>query len=235
MGERIEIKAIDGSGSFGGYLALPSGVASGGAPGIVVIQEIFGVNAGIRQMCDDWAAQGYIAFAPDLFWRIEPGIELTDKSEAEWKRAFELFGLFNVDKGIEDIEASLRAVRARPECSGKVGVVGYCLGGLLAYLTATRTDSDASVSYYGVGIQDRLGESHAIARPLLIHIARLDKFVPPEAQAQIHAGLESNGHVTLHGYDADHAFARVGGTSRVEACAQEANDRTAAFFRQHLA
>ncbi len=232
MGERIDIKAIDGSGSFGGYLALPAG---GTGPGIVVVQEIFGVNAGIRQMCDDWAAKGYVAFAPDLFWRIEPGIELTDKSEAEWKRAFELFGLFNVDKGIEDIEASLRAVRARPECSGKVGVVGFCLGGLLAYLAAARTDSDATVAYYGVGIQDRLGESHAIAKPLMIHIARLDKFVPPEAQAQIHAGLAANAHVTLHDYDADHAFARVGGTSRVESCAQQADDRTAAFFGRHLA
>jgi len=233
MGERIEIKAIDGSGSFGGYLALPAG--GGAAPAIIVLQEIFGVNAGIRQMCDDWARQGYVAFAPDLFWRIEPGIELTDKSEAEWKRAFELFGLFNVDKGIEDIEASLRAVRARAESSGKVGVVGYCLGGLLAYLTATRTDSDATVGYYGVGIQDRLGESHAIAKPLMLHIATLDKFVPPEAQAQIRDGLAGNAHVTLHDYDADHAFARVGGTSRVEACAQAANERTAAFFRQHLA
>lgn len=232
MGERIEISARDGSGSFGGYLALPS---EGSGPGIVVVQEIFGVNAGIRQMCDDWARQGYVAYAPDLFWRIEPGIELSDKSEAEWKRAFELFGLFDVDKGIEDIEASIRAVRARPECSGKVGVVGYCLGGLLAYLTATRTDSDATVSYYGVGIHERLNESHAIAKPLLMHIAKLDKFVPPEAQAQIHEGLGGNRHVTLHDYDADHAFARVDGGDRVEACAQEANARTAAFFREHLA
>src|SRR5687768_13042150 len=102
MGERIEVAARDGSGSFGGYLAKPAG---GQGPGIVVIQEIFGVNAGIRAMCDDWAAQGFVAFAPDLFWRIEPGIELTDKSEAEWQRAFELYGKFDVDKGIEDIEA----------------------------------------------------------------------------------------------------------------------------------
>lgn len=234
MGERIEVKAIDGSGSFGGYLALPAGGPGAGAPGIVVVQEIFGVNAGLRQMCDDWAAQGYVAFAPDLFWRIEPGIELTDKSEAEWQRAFELFGLFDVDKGIADIEATLRAVRARPECSGKVGVVGFCLGGLLAYLAATRTDSDASVSYYGVGLQDRLSESQAIAKPLLVHIAKLDKFVPPKAQAQIHAGLAGNSHVTLHDYDANHAFARVDGGDRVESCAQAANARTAAFFRQHL-
>lgn len=229
MGERIEVKALDGSGSFGGYLARPRG---GNGPGVVVIQEIFGVNAGIREMCDEWARQGYVAFAPDLFWRIEPGIELTDKSEAEWQRAFDLYGKFDVDKGIADIEASIRAVRT--QSNGKVGVVGYCLGGLLAYLTATRTDSDATVSYYGVGIQDRLNESHAIARPLLMHIAKQDKFVPPEAQATIHEQLAGNAHVTLHDYDADHAFARVDGASRVESCAQEANARTEAFFAEHL-
>jgi carboxymethylenebutenolidase len=229
MGERIEVKALDGSGSFGGYLALPAG---GKGPGIVVVQEIFGVNAGIRQMCDDWAAKGYVAFAPDLFWRIEPGIELSDHVEAELQRAFQLFGQFDVDKGILDIEASIRATRERS--SGKVGVVGYCLGGLLAYLTATRTDSDATVSYYGVGIHDRLNESHAIAKPLLMHIAKQDKFVPPDAQANIHAGLGGNAHVTIHDYDADHAFARVDGTDRVEACAQAANARTEAFFAEHL-
>ena len=232
MGERIEVAARDGSGSFGGYLAVPAG---GKGPGIVVVQEIFGVNAGIRSMCDDWAAQGFVAFAPDLFWRIEPGIELTDKSEAERQRAFDLYGKFDVDKGIEDIEASIRAVRARPECSGKVGVVGFCLGGLLAYLAATRTDIDASVGYYGVMIDQMLNEKHAIANPLLLHIATQDKFVPPEAQAKIRAELGANPHVTLHDYDADHAFARVDGTSRVESCAQEANARTLAFFRRHLA
>ncbi len=229
MGERIEVKALDGSGSFGGYLALPAG---GNGPGIVVVQEIFGVNAGIRQMCDEWASKGYVAFAPDLFWRIEPGIELSDHVEPELQRAFQLFGQFDVDKGILDIEASIRAVRERS--TGKVGVVGYCLGGLLAYLTATRTDSDATVSYYGVGIHDRLNESHAIAKPLILHIAKQDKFVDPAAQAKIHEGLAGNAHVALYDYDADHAFARVDGTDRVESCAQEANARTEAFFAEHL-
>lgn len=232
MGERMNVDARDGSGSFGGYLAKP---ASGQGPGIVVVQEIFGVNAGIRAMCDDWAAQGFVAYAPDLFWRIEPGVDIADKSEAEWQKAFDLYGKFNADKGIEDIEASIRAVRALPGCTGKVGVVGFCLGGLLAYLSATRTDADASVGYYGVGIQDKLNESHAIAKPLMLHIATQDKFVPPEAQAKIREELGANRHVTLHDYDADHAFARVDGTSRVEACAQAANARTLAFFREHLA
>lgn len=232
MGERFEVQARDGSGSFGGYLAKPAG---GKGPGVVVVQEIFGVNAGIRQMCDDWAAQGFVAYAPDLFWRIEPGVDITDKTEAEWQKAFGLYQKFNVDKGIEDIEASIRAVRARPECSGKVGVVGFCLGGLLAYLAATRTDADASVGYYGVGLQDRLNESHAIAKPLMLHIATQDKFVPAEAQGRIRESLSANHHVTLHDYDADHAFARVDGVGRVEACAQAANERTLDFFRRHLA
>lgn len=231
MGERFEVQARDGSGAFGGYLALPAG---GTGPGIVVVQEIFGVNAGIREMCDDWAAQGFVAYAPDLFWRIEPGIELTDQTEAEWARAFECYNAFNVDKGIEDIEASIKALQSHAATTGKVGVVGFCLGGLLAYLSATRTDADASVGYYGVGIQDKLGDSHAIAKPLMLHIATQDKFVPPEAQAAVHAGLRGNAHVTLHDYDADHAFARVNGQHRVEACATLANSRTLAFFKAHL-
>lgn len=229
MSETLTITTPDGA--FSAYVARPKAAS---APAIVVIQEIFGVNKVMRDICDGLAAQGYVAICPDLFWRIEPGIELTDKSEAEWQRAFELYQAFDVDKGIEDIEASIRAVRGRPECTGKVGVVGFCLGGLLAYLSATRTDADASVGYYGVGIQDKLNESHAIANPLLLHIATQDKFVPPEAQAKIREGLGDNRHVTLYDYDADHAFARVDGTSRVEGCAQAANARTLDFFRQHL-
>jgi carboxymethylenebutenolidase len=234
MGERIEVQALDGQGSFGGYLARPQG--NGAAPGIIVIQEIFGVNAGIRSMCDDWAAQGFVAFAPDLFWRIEPGIELTDKSEAEWSRAFELFNAFDVDAGVRDIEASIRSVRAHPACSGKVGVVGFCLGGKMAYLAATRTDADASVGYYGVGLDALTGEAHAIARPLMLHIAQEDKFVDKAAQAAIHAALDGHAKVTLHDYaGVDHAFARVDGEHRDEAAAELANERTLAFFREHLA
>ena len=232
MGEHIEVAARDRSGSFGGYLTVP---ASGRGPGIVVVQEIFGVNAGIRQMCDDWAARGFVALAPDLFWRIEPGIELTDKSEAERQKAFELYGKFDVESGIADIEASIRAVRACAQCTGKVGVVGYCLGGLIAYLSATRTDSNATVGYYGVGIQDKLSEGHAIANPLMLHIATRDQFVPLEAQAAIRAELAANPHVTLYDYEAGHAFARVDGSDRVEASAQQADARTLDFFRKHLA
>ena len=227
MGEWIEIEAIDGSGRFGGY------VAGDGGPGIVVIQEIFGVNAGIRAMCDDWAAKGFTAFAPDLFRRIEPNVQLTDKSEAEWGRAFALLQKFDVDAGMRDVEASIRALRTRG--AAKVGVVGYCLGGRVAYLAATRTDADACVSYYGGGIDGVIGEAHAIARPLMLHLALEDEYIGAEARATIHAALDGNPRVEIHEYPGvQHAFARVDGVHRDEAAANLADGRTLDFFRAHL-
>src|SRR5689334_14303293 len=135
MGERTTITTPDGA--FSAYVARPTGSPSAA---VVVIQEIFGVNAVMRDITDGLAGQGFLAICPDLFWRIEPNIDITDKSEAEWKRAFELFNAFDVDAGVKDIQATITAIRQDPGCSGKVGAVGFCLGGLLAFLTATRTD-----------------------------------------------------------------------------------------------
>lgn len=220
-------------GEFGAYLARP---ASGKGPGVVVIQEIFGVNANIRAIADGYAAAGYFALAPDLFWRIEPGIDITDKTEAEWKKAFDLFGKFKIDPGVKDIQASIAYLRKVPGCTGKIGTVGYCLGGLLAYLSATRTDTDASVGYYGVNIQNFLGEAARIKKPLMLHVAEKDQFVPPEAQRAVAEGLKGNAHVALHTYAGqDHAFARIGGQHYDKASADQANARTAAFFKQNLA
>jgi len=225
------VKVSDGS--FAAYVAAPKGKAS--APGILVIQEIFGVNQVMRGICDDLAGQGYLAMCPDLFWRQQPGIQITDKTEAEWKRAFELFQGFDQNKGAQDLVASLAHLRKLPGCSGKAGSVGYCLGGKMAYYMATRSDADCSVSYYGVGIQDVLGEAGKIKKPLLMHIAAEDQYVPPEAQAKIKQGLAANGNVTIHVYEGcDHAFARVGGAHWNAAAAKLANDRSAAFFKKHL-
>lgn len=229
MGERIKLDALDGSGCFGAYTA---GAAEAKA-GIVVIQEIFGVNPGIRAMVDDWAAHGYRAAAPDLFWRLEPGVELDADVPEQFQRAIGLYQKLDVDKAVADIEAAIKALRAGG--CGKVGVVGYCLGGLLAYLAATRTDSNASVGYYGVGIDGKLNEAHAIAHPLLLHIATRDGFVPPAAAEAIRHGLAANRHVTIHDYDADHAFARHTGSARVPELAELADGRTRAFFAEHLA
>lgn len=220
-------------GSFNAYVAEPQG--EGPFPAILVIQEIYGVNAVMRAVCDRYAAQGYLAVCPDLFWRIEPGIDLTDQTEAGNKRAFELFGLFNVDKGVEDIAATLSAIRADRRCNGKVGAVGYCLGGLLAYLTATRTDVDASVGYYGVSIDQRLDEAEKLHAPLMLHIAGEDQFVDHDAQSRIIAGLKNHPQVELHTYpDRGHAFAREGGAHYDAAAAATANQRTEAFFAKAL-
>jgi carboxymethylenebutenolidase len=229
-GKKITLNGKDGS--FGGYLASP---ASGAGPGILVIQEIFGINEFVREICDYHAANGRFALAPDLFWRIEPGVDITDKSEEHWQKAFSLMQAFNIDTGVEDIQTGITYLRAVQGCTGKVGAVGYCLGGQLAYLSATRTDVDAAVGYYGVYIQDRLGEARNIKKPLMLHIAEKDQFTPPEAQAKIIGGLKDNPHVTLHGYpEMDHAFARTGGQHYDKACADLANSRTETFFRQHL-
>ncbi|HEX3810617.1 MAG TPA: dienelactone hydrolase family protein [Rhizomicrobium sp.] len=226
----VTIEGKDGS--FYGYLAAP---ASGKGPGIVVIQEIFGVNKVMRDLADGFAARGYFALAPDLFWRIEPGVQLTDQTDDEWKKAFDLMNKFEHDPGIADIQSSIDFLRATPGCTGKVGAVGYCLGGLLAYLAAARTDSDASVGYYGVNIDQKLDEAKDIEHPLMLHIAGKDGFQKPEQRAKIIEGLKGNRHVTLHLYpEMDHAFARAGGAHYDHANAELANGRTATFFRQHL-
>lgn len=233
MATRIDLTALDGSGSFTGYLAAPVADNSlAGHAGIVVIQEIFGVNAGIRAIADGWAAQGYTALAPDLFWRLQPGVELDADVPAQAEQAFALYKRFELEKAVADIEVAIKTLRAHG-CT-KVGVVGYCLGGLLAYLSATRTDSDASVSYYGVGIDGRLGEAAAIGKPLLMQIAGRDHFVSEATRAEIVTALTPNRHVTLHTYDADHAFARHRGSARVPALAEKADARTQAFFAEHL-
>jgi carboxymethylenebutenolidase len=217
-------------GEMNGYLALPS--APNGA-GIVVIQEIFGVNGCMRSIADGFAARGYIALAPDLFWRIEAGIQLEPKVEAEMNRAFALMGQFNIDLGVKDVQAAITHLRGL--AGGKIGAVGYCLGGLLAYLTAARTDIDASVGYYGVNIQQMLGDAANIKMPLMLHIAEKDQFVPAAAQKQIIDGLRNNPLVTIHTYpEMEHAFARVGGSHYDHANAELANGRTATFFRQYL-
>jgi carboxymethylenebutenolidase len=226
----ITLKGKDGE--FGGYLASP---ASGKGPGIIVIQEIFGINDFVKEIADHYASLGYFALAPDLFWRQEPGVVLTDKTEEHWKRAFALMQGFDIDKGMVDIQTAITHLRAVPGVTGKVGAVGYCLGGQLAYLAATRTDADASVGYYGVYIQTRLDESKNIKKPLLLHVAGKDQFVPPEAQKQIIDGLKGNANVTIHTYpEMDHAFARTGGQHYDKANADLANSRTETFFRKNL-
>lgn len=225
------IPAADG-GSFQAYVALPQ---TSPAPAVILIQEIFGVNAEMRAKCDALAAQGYIAVCPDLFWRLEPGVQLTDQTEAEWARAFDFYQRFDVDKGIDDLRATLHTFRGHAHSTGAIGVMGYCLGGKLAYLMATRSTADCAVGYYGVDLDALLDESGQIKKPLMLHIAEEDKFVSQKAQTAIKQGLSANPLVTIHSYPGvDHAFARGGGQHYNEEAAHKADQRTYDFLDHHL-
>ena len=228
----ISIQGADGN--FSAYMAKPE---SGSGPGIVVIQEIFGVNHVRRDLCDGYAATGYIAICPDLFWRIEPNVQLTDKSEDDWNKAFGLMNKFlpEFEKGQADLVAAMEHIRGLPECTGKVGCVGYCLGGSLAYSMACSSDCDASVGFYPVQIDDYFSWAANIKQPAMLHIAEKDGFCPPESQTKIAEAFSKNSNISLHLYSGvDHAFARLGGGNYDQAAADLANGQTAELFKSAL-
>jgi carboxymethylenebutenolidase len=231
MTDTLTIEVADGS--FRCYVARPRGVAA--APVIVVLQEIFGVNAGIRQIADGYAAQGYIALAPDLFWRADPGLSLSEQQPGDWARGFALYSAYDRQRGVDDIAATVRAARTLAGASGKVGVTGYCLGGLMTYLSATRIDADAFVAYYGGGTEAYAEEAKNVRQPLLYHLAEEDEYIGKEAQQTIRAAFAANPQIELHGYaGCNHAFARPDGNHYDPVAAPLANARTAAFFKQYL-
>ncbi len=224
---QISIAATDGTGSFAAFVAEPK--PSAAKPGaVVLIQEIFGVNQAMRDTAAWVADMGFVAICPDLFWRLQPGIDITDKSEAEWKQAFDLFNRFDQTLGIADLRATLAAARALPGANGKVATMGYCLGGRLAFMMAEQSDADLNVSYYGVGLDGLLGDLGKVSRPLLVHIADQDEFFPAEGRAKVVAAVAGNPHVACYVYPgADHAFARVGGIHWDGRSAAIANGRSA--------
>lgn len=233
--EAVRIAAADGSGDFAAHVARPAG---DGPPrgAVVLIQEIFGVNAAMRALCAWVADMGFVAVCPDLFWRQEPGVELDpDAGQPHWERAFALMKGMDGDLAVEDLRATLAFARGMEGANGRAGTAGFCLGGRLAYLMAARSDADCNVSYYGVGIEGLLGEAGAIRAPLLLHVAERDKFVPPEARAAIASGLAGHPHATVHVYPGvDHAFARMGGHAWDGLAATIANGRTAELFARCL-
>jgi carboxymethylenebutenolidase len=220
----ITIKAADGSGSFQAYVLEPQTQPAGA---VVVIQEIFGVNQAKRDTCAWVADMGFIAVCPDLFWRIEPGIDITDKTEAEWKQAFDLFGKFDKAKGIGDLKATLAAARTLPNANGKAGTMGYCLGGLLAFMMAEQSDADVNISYYGVGLDNLLGDLGKVTKPLVVHIADLDEYFPAEGRAMVAAATKDHPRIACYSYNANHAFARINGVHWDGRSATIANGRSA--------
>ena len=225
-GKWIDIPAADG-GKFRGYLTVP---ASGKGPGIVLCQEIFGINAYVREVAEYYAEEGYVVLAPDLFWRMELGVDL-GYTDTDMQKAFGFFQKFDVDKGMQDITAAVKALRARPELTGKVGALGFCLGGKLAYLAAARSGVDVAVGYYGVGIEAHLNEPPKC--PTVLHFAEKDKYVPPESVEKIKAPFKGRSDIEIYVYAGqEHAFARTGGDHYDRPSALMAHSRSIAMFRR---
>jgi len=221
----IKITASDGAGSFDAYVVQPKEKPVGA---VVLIQEIFGVNQSMKDTAAEVAGLGFIVVAPDLFWRIERNVDLTDKSEAEWQKAFALMQKFDQAKGVEDLKATLAAARKLPGCNGRAGTMGYCLGGRLAFMMAEQSDAEVNVSYYGVGLDGLLGELGNVKTPLVVHIADKDEYFPAAARAKVVEATKGHKLVSTFVYpNADHAFARVGGIHWHGRSAWIANGRSA--------
>jgi carboxymethylenebutenolidase len=230
MTDHITVKGHDGT--FAAYIARPK---TPPAPAVVVLQELFGVNADIRATCDELAAQGFIAIAPDLFWRQKPGVDLDVTSEADWQDGLRLYAAFDRDAGAKDIMETVRTVVELPESTGKVALQGYCLGALMAFITAARYEVDATVAYHGADTEKYLGEVGRLAAPLLMHLGEEDEFIPKAAQAQIKAALAGKANATVYSYPGQrHAFSRHNGLHYNAAAAALANRRTSEFLHQQL-
>ncbi len=230
QGTMISIAAAD-AGTFNGYLAMPE---SGSGPGLILLQEIFGINQHIRELADLYAEEGYVVLAPDLFWRMQPGIEL-GFSEDDFKTALGYYQRFDTNQAILDTGDALRALRANPRCSGEVGAVGFCLGGKLAWLAAARLPFDAAVGYYGVAIEEHLAEAKSIRCPIALHFASEDKFVPAAARAAIKQALAGNDQAETYVYlGADHAFNNWQRDTYHRPSASLAHSRTISLLRRAI-
>jgi carboxymethylenebutenolidase len=220
-------------GTFAAYIKKPKTLP---APAVIVLQELFGVNADIRKHCDELAEQGFLAVAPDLFWRQEPGVDLTVTSDADWQHGLRLYQAYDRDAGVMDVKDTIDAVRNLPECNGKVALLGYCLGALMVFMTAVRNDGiDAAVWYHGGDTEKYLGEVDGLHAPLLMHLAEEDEFIAKAAQAQIKAALVKKPSTAVYSYPGqNHAFSRHNGTHYDAAAAALANGRTSDFLNQQL-
>jgi carboxymethylenebutenolidase len=230
MDNRLLINSPDGP--FHAYIARP---ASQPASAVVVLQELFGVNADIRATCDELASQGFIAIAPDLFWRQERDVDLDVRSEGDWQHGLRLYGAYDRDAGVRDIAQTIRAAANLPESTANVALQGYCLGALMAFITAARHEVSAAVAYHGGDTEKYLGEVGSLRAPLLMHLGEEDEFISKPVQAQIKAALAKKPNATVYSYPGQrHAFSRHNGTHYNATAAVLANGRTREFLNQHL-
>ena len=230
MDHQIVVHSPDGT--FHAYISRPTGLP---ASAVVVLHEVFGVNADIRATCDDLAAQGFIAIAPDLFWRQEPGVDLDVTSEADWQRGLRLYTAFDRDVGAKDVMETVRTAVELPESTGKVALLGYCLGGLMVFITAARYEVDAAVAYHGGDTEKYLGEVGGLDAPLLMHLAEEDEFISKAAQAEIKTALAGKANANIYSYAGQrHAFSRHNGAHYNAGAAALASKRTSEFLHQQL-
>jgi carboxymethylenebutenolidase len=227
----ITIPAADGTGHFAAHVSMPKATPAGV---VVLIQEVFGVNQALRDTADWVADMGFIAICPDLYWRVEPGVEISDKTDSEWKKAFEVFGKFDIAKGVEDLKTTIDTARSLPGANGKVATMGYCLGGRLAFMLAEQADADLNISYYGVELDKLLSAIDKITKPLILHIADRDEYFLEAARKAVVDGTRGHPRITCYNYDADHAFARVNGTPWHGLFATIANGRSAEALAKAL-
>ena len=229
--EEVKI-SMRGGGVMGAHIALPDGPPAGA---VIAIMEIWGVNDTMRQHAKAFAEAGFVCLVPDLFWRQEPGVELSDRNPAHVRKAFDLYYLFDYDLGVADMLEVEAYLQGRRECNGKVGAVGYCLGGKLCYMMCCRTEIDCAVAYYGTYIEHNIREVKYLHRPFMLHMAMQDRWVQAEVNELLERHLSPNPLVTIHKYpDADHAFARIGGKPYREADAKRALGLSVDFLKKYL-
>lgn len=226
----IEIDAGGGE-RYDGYLALPR---AGKGPAVIIVQEIFGVNAHIRSVAEQYALAGYVALAPDIFWRTERRVELGYEG-ADRDKGLALLKSLDVERTVADLGAAAKTLRALPETAGKMGAVGFCFGGQLAYLMAARGTTDAAVSYYGGGIQNKLDEAANVRVPILFHYAEHDSSIPPTAVAQVKQQFAGQANAQFFDYPGvGHGFNCSDRSAYDQHASALAHGRTLTFLSQHL-
>jgi carboxymethylenebutenolidase len=221
-----------GASGLSGYLALPP---SGSGPGIVLVQEIWGVNAHIRAVADQYALAGFVVLAPDIFWRLAPRVDLP-YDEAGIAQAFGYYQKVDTALAAKDVAAAVDTLRALPEVSGKVATLGYCLGGQLAYRAAAITAVDAIVSFYGGGIDQHVDIAHSITQPILFHYAGADAHITPENIATVQSAFAGKTNATFVIYpNVGHGFNCWGRTAVFnQRASAEATGRTLMFLAEHI-
>ena len=230
--EYVKVPMRNG-GQMGAYIAYPDTTPAGS---VIAIMEIWGVNDTMRHHAKEYAEAGYICLVPDLFWRQEPGVELSDRNPADVEKAFDLYYGFDYDLGVEDMEDVEAYLKALPASNGKVGAVGYCLGGKLCYMMCCRTEIDCAVAYYGTYIEHNIREVGNLHRPFMLHMAMKDRWVQAEVNELLLRKLSPNPLVEIHQYPgADHAFARHGGLTYSKPEADKALALSLEFFERNLA